>query len=48
MATEDMSMDVEVSVFLDKTVTSTGYNKKDNKGVISTEQNRNTNINVQE
>lgn len=28
MATEDMSMDVEVSVFLDKTVTSTGYNKK--------------------
>lgn len=31
MATEDMSMDVEVSVFLEKAAASSGYNNKNKK-----------------
>lgn len=49
MATEDMSMDVDVSVFLEKTVTSSGYDKekekkKDNSSVVSAQQSRKISI----
>lgn len=39
MATEDMSIDADASLFfLEKTAPSSGYNKKDNSVVVSAEQ----------